>query len=110
MTSARLPSSRCHPITTLTAVILGDYDRRDFALALLSGVAIWPIEEMPHDNTAGCCSAAPQVGDTSAAFRSASLHRGALPGTLIEADWRREGPMFAYVAVAHDRSPHRSVY
>jgi hypothetical protein len=41
-------------------MLLGDYDNRGFALALLSCVATWPMEEMPHDDVAGFCPAAPQ--------------------------------------------------
>jgi hypothetical protein len=45
----RLASPRHRSITTLAVM----------PLAFLQCVATWPIEEMPHDDVAGVCLAAP---------------------------------------------------
>jgi hypothetical protein len=61
-------------------MLVGDYDSAGSALTVPLCGATWPIEEMPHDDVAGFCLAAPQMSYVSAAFWSASLRNWALAG------------------------------
>jgi hypothetical protein len=65
MNSSSAPSPRRRTITILTTMLPGDCYSRGFALALLPCVATWPIEEMPHDDAAGCCLTSPRMNYVS---------------------------------------------
>jgi hypothetical protein len=58
MNLAQLPLLTVAP--SQPTLVLGDCDNRAFALVLLSRDMTWPIEEMPHNDVAGCWLAAPQ--------------------------------------------------
>jgi hypothetical protein len=71
MSRAHTPSARRRTITTLRTMLVGDYAGSALAVPLCG--ATWPIEEMPCEDVAGFCLAAPRMSYVSAAFWSASL-------------------------------------
>ncbi|KAH8587258.1 hypothetical protein B0O99DRAFT_642159 [Bisporella sp. PMI_857] len=48
-------------MTILTAMRLGDCDGGSLPLAFPTCGMTWPIEEMLHDDAAGCCLAPPRI-------------------------------------------------
>ena len=105
ISTASAPSPRCRTITALTTMPPRWLRRCWSALVVPSCVATWPIEEMPHDDVAGFCLAAPRNYVSGEGSRWAPLvpwRRWYALYALIWADLWREGPISAYVAVADD--------